>query len=303
MDNFTVMLTSTSIKKKEGFAGERSCILPNQLKHELNKNSLCRNLYLTDIGYYPKALYHNRERPQGSKEFILIYCIHGAGWFTVNGRTYQVQANDFFILPQDVEHKYGSDINNPWTIYWIHFTGGLSKEYFYYLSGKQSLMPQFAIPSKERNQLFDEIIYYAGMIKNMDAVIYANNCLYNYLASFKNIIVAQSESDRQKTSKIGACIELMKQNLDKNLNLYELSKLMEISISHLSTLFKEKVHDSPYNYYIFLKMQYACHLLWNSEANIKTIAAKLGYEDPYHFSRVFKNSMGVSPKKFRGGDK
>jgi AraC-like DNA-binding protein len=94
----------------------------------------------------------------------------------------------------------------------------------------------------------------------------------------------------------------MKENLDKNLNLYEISQIMELSISHLSALFKEKMHDSPYNYYIFLKMQRACYLLWNSGMNIKTIAAELGYEDPYHFSRVFKNMMGHSPRQFRNRD-
>lgn len=302
MDNFTIMVTSYIIKKKEGFAGEITFILPNDLKTSLHKNMLCRNLYLTDIGYYPNALHHNRERMHGSNEYVLIYCNQGAGWFTAQEKTYQVKANDFFILPKGIGHKYGADPKNPWTIYWIHFTGELAKEYFYYLIGKRSLKPRIAIPSKERNHLFDEIVNYAGMIKNKDAVIYANNCLYNYLASFKNIIVAQSESDRKKTDTVDSCIELMKANLDKNLNLYELSQMMDISISHLSTLFKEKIHDSPYNHYIFLKIQRACYLLWNSEANIKTIAAQLGYEDPYHFSRVFKNTMGLSPKQFRGRD-
>lgn len=165
------------------------------------------------------------------------------------------------------------------------------------------MKPRIAIPSKERNHLFDEIVHYADMIKNKDAVIYSNNCLYNYLASFKNIIVAQSESDRKKTGTVDSCIELMKANLDKNLNLYELSQMMDISISHLSTLFKEKIHDSPYNHYIFLKIQRACYLLWNSEVNIKTVTAQLGYEDPYHFYCVFKNMMGLSPKQFRNRDK
>jgi transcriptional regulator GlxA family with amidase domain len=137
------------------------------------------------------------------------------------------------------------------------------------------------------------------MINNTDAIIYANNCLYNYLASFKNSIFARSDLDRRQTGTIDSCIELMKENLGKNLNLQEISRLMQLSISHLSALFKEKMHDSPYNYYIFLKVQRACYLLWNTEMNIKTIALELGYEDPYHFSRVFKNMMGQSPREFR----
>jgi AraC-like DNA-binding protein len=33
---------------------------------------------------------------------------------------------------------------------------------------------------------------------------------------------------------------------------------------------------------------------------IKEIAHRVGYHDPYHFSRAFKSVHGVSPKAFRG---
>ena len=303
MDNFTVMIKEIIIKKKEGFEGEITFTFPYDTVSDFQKNALIKNLYITHIGYFPKALHHNRQRKRGSKQYILIYCILGEGWFTAQEKTYPVKANHFFILPPGSEHSYGSDIKNPWTIYWVHFTGQLAEEYFNYLTEGGSLKPRIAIPSKERNLLFDEIIHYASMIKNRDAAIYANNCLYNYVASFKNIIVAPSKSDLQKTSIVESCIQLMKANLDENLNLYELSKMMDISISHLSTLFKEKLHESPYNHYIFLKIQRACFLLLHSQDNIKNVAQQLGYDDPYHFSRVFKHRMGTSPKEFRNMDK
>lgn len=295
--------TSEDIKKKEGFAGQRAFIVSMATKNVLQKNSLCKNLYLTDIGFYPKALYHNRERRHGCKQYILIYCLQGAGWFAIHRKTYKVRSNQFFILPAGVAHTYGSDPANPWTIYWVHFTGELSRNYFQYLMNKRSMTPKMVFPSDERNQLFDEIVRYASTINNTDALIYANNCLYNYLASFKNAIYAQSEVDRTQKSIVENCIELMKENIYKNLNLYEIAQMMGLSISYLSSLFKEKMNDSPYNYFIFLKIQRACYLLWNSQAKIKAIAAQLGYEDPYHFSRVFKNMMGLSPRQFRNRDK
>ena len=303
MDNFTGMNKDSPIKKKEGFEGEITFFYPTGTHSDFTKNALIKNLYLTDIGYYPKALHHNRQRKRGSEQYILIYCLQGEGWFRVQEKTFSVKANHFFILPPGSEHSYGSDVKNPWTIYWVHFNGELAEDYFNYLIEKNSLKPRIAIPSKERNLLFDEIIHYASMIKNRDATIYANNCLYNYLASFKNILVAQSKSELRNTSIVESCIELMKANLDKNLNLYELSKMMDISISHLSTLFKEKLNESPYNHYIFLKIQRACFLLWHSGDHIKTVAQQLGYDDPYHFSRVFKHRMGISPKEFRNRDK
>ncbi len=302
MDNFTVMVPSAVMKKKEGFSGEIACILPNGLKNALQRSALCRNLYLTDIGYYPKALYHVRERQHGCRQYILIYCIQGEGWYALRRRTYRVKANHFFILPADTGHRYGADPDNPWTIYWLHFTGALAGEYFRYLMGPRSLAPRMAVPAEERNQLFAEVVRYASMINNTDAVIYANNCLYNYLASFKNAIFTPSAAARRETDVVDDCIRLMKENLDKNLNLFEIAGMVGLSISHLSALFRERMHDSPYNYYIFLKIQRACYLLWNTPMTIKAVAASLGYEDPYHFSRVFKNMMGQSPRQFRHRD-
>ncbi|MGH2644749.1 MAG: AraC family transcriptional regulator, partial [Chitinophagaceae bacterium] len=201
----------------------------------------------------------------------------------------------------NVGHHYGSDQKDPWTIYWVHFTGSMAVEYFNYLMNKR-FRPQMILPSNERNQLFDEIVHYASMVNNTDAVIYANNCLYNYLASFKNAVYIRSDTNRHQNDVVENSILLMKENLDKNLNLFEICRMMNLSVSHLSSLFKEKMHDSPYNYYIFLKIQRACYLLWNTQLNIKTIAAQLGYDDPYHFSRTFKNIMGLSPKQFRNRD-
>jgi hypothetical protein len=40
-------------KKTEGFAGQRSCVLPGELIKQIATHPLCENLYITDIGYYP----------------------------------------------------------------------------------------------------------------------------------------------------------------------------------------------------------------------------------------------------------
>ena len=46
--------------KSEGFRDERSIVLPYAVIEFLTKNEITQSLYLTDIGYYPKALGHFR---------------------------------------------------------------------------------------------------------------------------------------------------------------------------------------------------------------------------------------------------
>lgn len=95
---------------KEGFKGERAIVLPAFLIEELKQNPLGKELYITDIGYYPHAGFHYRERSQEeATEFVLIYCVEGEGWFETDSCKYTVGANQFFILPEQKAHRYGSN--------------------------------------------------------------------------------------------------------------------------------------------------------------------------------------------------
>ena len=67
------------MKKEDGFPGQISFILPEKIEVLIRRNPLISDLYLTDIGYYPRARNHFRERFSGSAQFILIYCTDGQG--------------------------------------------------------------------------------------------------------------------------------------------------------------------------------------------------------------------------------
>ena len=67
------------IKKKEGFEGQKAIVLPHSIIHMLEKNPITAPIHITDIGYYPSAKYHYRERQHGCKQHILIFCVLRAG--------------------------------------------------------------------------------------------------------------------------------------------------------------------------------------------------------------------------------
>lgn len=71
------------VRKKDGFPGERSIVLPPMVVEMEKSDSLVSSLYLTDIGFYPQASYHYRNRQQGISQHVLIYCVDGSGWYRV----------------------------------------------------------------------------------------------------------------------------------------------------------------------------------------------------------------------------
>lgn len=285
-----------SKKVAEGFEGQQSCILPQARRSFCTTHPLCKKLYITDIGFYPRATFHNRERLQGCPQHILIYCIKGEGWYQLNGKQFKVNASQFFILPAGQPHEYGADSKNPWSIYWVHFAGEQADYLSRFLSPKKTAGPITTGTSPLRHMLFDDILQHLEFMNNLENIVYANSSLYAFLISFKEI---QLETLRKKENPIQEVIKLMKKNVHRNMSLEEMANAVNISPSHLSALFKKKTKYSPINLFTSFKIQKASQLLMESRHTIKTIAYNLGYDDPYHFSRVFKKIMGVSPKKFK----
>ena len=110
-------------KVAEGFKGEKAIVTPYNIRNLQRENNITKQLFVSHIGYYPRAQFHFREREQGTNENVFIYCEEGCGWIAYNGEKYILHKNQAFILPANEKHAYGADEVNPWSIYWIHFCG------------------------------------------------------------------------------------------------------------------------------------------------------------------------------------
>ena len=120
------------LKIKEGFKGERLISLPSFAIEKFKNDELGKELYFSNMGYFPNAEYHYcRRESENSTNYILIYCVKGEGWLEYNGKKSKVTEDQFFIIPQGTPHAYGSSKGKPWSIYWIHFNGKKAKGLMY----------------------------------------------------------------------------------------------------------------------------------------------------------------------------
>ena len=135
------------VKLKDGFTGERALVLPRIIVDKMEEDPLTSMLHITDIGYYPKAKHHFRERKEPINQYVFIYCIDGAGSYRIGDQEYTVSANQYFILPAGVPHSYASNKSTPWTIYWIHFKGILAPFYAKDANRPMDIQPEQHSPS------------------------------------------------------------------------------------------------------------------------------------------------------------
>lgn len=75
-----------------------------------------------------------------------------------------------------------------------------------------------------------------------------------------------------------------------------------LSRTALAERFRDAMGDTPLNHLRVVRMQRAMRLLAETDHNLQTVAAQVGYQDAFGFSKVFKRTVGVSPKAFRQRD-
>ena len=86
---------------------------------------------------------------------------------------------------------------------------------------------------------------------------------------------------------------------DRVLNASELADELDCSREHLSRVFKNQIGATPYRYIMGEKVRAALHMLRASKLAIKEISARLGFEHPAHFTRIFRSHTGTCPRAFR----
>lgn len=291
---------NSSIKIAEGFIGQKMHVLSPHEISNLQANILAQNLYLTAIGLYPKALAHERFRPKGSEEFILLYCTEGEGYINLEKEFHSLKANTYFILPKHIPHKYGSSFKNPWSIYWIHFTGAYS-DFLYQRYKEEFLDPVIEIPYDPiRIKLLEDLMD----LTEHDLTAYKMELLHMQLIQLISSFIYKSRNDTEdEKNSIHQSINFMKENVDQKISIKELANLTNYSVTHYSQLFREQTGYSPIQYFLRLKIQLSCQYLYFSKLTIKEICKKIGIEDPYYFSRLFKKQMLISPKEYRNKHK
>lgn len=298
------------IRIKEGFRGQRSIVIPKMITDMLERDPLGAALHITDIGYYPSARHHFRERPEPPGQFVLIYCVEGRGWYRLGDTRHEITDGQFFILPPDRPHAYGSDDTCPWTIYWVHFNGSLAAQYAEGMHVPHRITPSGNSRISDRIALFEEIFFTLKAGYSVENLHYALSLFHHYLGSLRYIrqfrLAGASTAETTHSDTDAACrsaIKYMKENLERHITLAQLARFTGYTPNHFSAIFKRAVGHAPISYFNLIKMQAACQMLDSTDMNINQIAAKLGFEDSYYFSRLFTKIMGMPPTAYRTADR
>jgi RpiB/LacA/LacB family sugar-phosphate isomerase len=99
--------------------------------------------------------------------------------------------------------------------------------------------------------------------------------------------------------RLARVVERIRRNLDKPLEVGELSGLAEMSQSHFSKLFKHSTDLTPHQFILRERINRSKELLRQGKTKIVDIALEVGFQSQAHFTTVFGSLVGMTPRQFQ----
>lgn len=95
-------------------------------------------------------------------------------------------------------------------------------------------------------------------------------------------------------------VNYFEDHYNEKVSLDQIAENMYLSPFYISKIFKSETGDTPIRHLINIRLEKAKELLEDGCAeSIQEVAASVGYDDAYHFSKLFKKHYGMTPSQAR----
>ena len=232
------------------------------------------------------------------REYQLVYITRGRGTLRVSPGNDPVAVNEgdvITVLP-GLTHSYRPDPETGWTERWVGFKGPWADAL-----RKQGLLsaerPLFS-PGLESGILepFEELFW---LVREQRPYYQArSSALVIRLLAETMALSRHSREFDDTVHLVDKAKYVMAERVHENLRVEDLGEELGVGHVRFYETFKAYTGMTPYQYFIQLKLNRAKELLSGRACSVKETAYRLGFDDPYYFSRLFKKKTGIAPSEW-----
>jgi len=261
--------------------------------------------YVSKCKMTKNGVYHNHDYTE------LAYILSGKGKYLVDGIEYDVEAGDLVICNPGIMHTHIVTNTKEPT---IEFIAGFTDYHFKNMTQNSLEIKDGTCILKTTAEIKQKIMMHCyAMIAekescNVGKYFMIKTHLMQMLLLVMREIVDNEDYEQStcnfdsynKNHAVKKIINYLNENYNKKISLEQLAHNMYLSPVYISKIFKEETGESPINYLIKIRLEKAKDILLKDvNSSIKNIANQVGYEDAYHFSKLFKKYYGISPLHYR----
>lgn len=245
----------------------------------------------------------------------LVVIMKGKGRFYIEGQELAVEEGNLLLLNPGTYHKSLGGMRQGEGVLecYLAFSGVQFKDccegHMPLFKGNSRIMK---MPDKMKQDIFRLCTAMEKEAKACNAGRYF--MLKAYLIQVLCLIIREQQEEEKdercrgyifkstgKKYVVQQIMKYMEEHYQEKISLDQIAENMYLSSFYISKLFKSETGDTPINYLISLRMEKAKEMLDKEpEESVQKIAAAVGYEDAYHFSKLFKKYYGISPLYYKG---
>jgi YesN/AraC family two-component response regulator len=261
--------------------------------------------YVSKCKMTTNGVYHDHDYTE------LAYILSGKGKYLVGDTEYNVEAGDLIVCNPGVKHKHIVTNTDEPT---IEFIAGFTNFHFKNMAPNSIETKDGQCIINTTAELKQELMMhsYAMIAEKESSNLGKYFMLKTHLIQMLLLIIRELVGDESyeqtacsfesynKSYAVKHIIDYLNENFDQKISLEQIAHNMYLSPVYISKIFKEETGESPINYLIKIRLEKAKDILIKGKNHsIKNIADQVGYEDVYHFSKLFKKYYGISPLYYR----
>lgn len=260
-------------------------------------------------GYYNStarkpSVYQKSDCCSGDPKYQLEFCTTGNTPYIINNKEYIRQYGSvMFVKPYEpYSHFYKVA---PYECYAIHFNCNDSvfeEKYLKKLPSQIFLKNTYDFEKNFRDIIFPNNFEQLTDFENLTEM--KNELLCSELKSliinlyFETLIDAPQTISMHKTA-IENAKKYIAKNFKNDISIKDISQVVHLSIGHTNRLFKKITGQTPHEYLLYVRLDYACSQLVLTNDSISEISLRSGFKNPTYLSTIFKKVKGITPLQYR----
>ncbi len=229
--------------------------------------------------------------------YSIEYVAGGTGTLALDGGTHRLLPGSVFVYGPHVRQDIATDRSDPLVKYFVDFAGSQALR----MLQQHELAPGVSTHVSALGEIeatFDALVRDGCRGTGFATELCA--ALLRYLVlKIAESRVPGSAGRTPALATYQRCRQYILDHCNRLMSLDQVARECLVDRAYLCRLFRRYDHQTPHQFLMRRKMHLAAEQLQVTDLLVKQIAARLGFSDPFHFSRTFKRVLGLSPDTFR----
>ncbi|MEN8078459.1 AraC family transcriptional regulator [Clostridioides difficile] len=241
----------------------------------------------------------------------IYYFIDGSCKMDIGDEVITAHTGNIIIIPPNIVHSFYLDSPEKSKFIHIHFNPNDIDLFFITENDIRVNLISIIFSIKHHYKIIadknlNSLLYSIIDEKNDTSILSRTLCNLHLIEFIINIIKRQdinsfflNSGDKITPRYVLLALKYIEEHYSEKILICDIANNLNISSRYLSKLFYESTNLTVAQYLTLYRINKSINLMFNTNQSLTEISLNVGLGDVQHFSRVFKNVIGINPRKYK----